>query len=121
LNNENAPAKAEVTKPKQQKKKGKIAQVYKMHQKGASAKEIAEKMKLSETIVRSYIWRAANPEKYKALLQRYFAKKRQKQENEEIKKALKKQNQKSEKHGASGKEHNENRGKKEMDNGLEEG
>jgi cell shape-determining protein MreC len=78
-------------------------------------------MKLSERIVRSYVWRAANPEKYKALLQRYFAKKRQKHENEEIKKALKKQNQKSEKHAVSDKEHNENRRKKEMNNGLEEG
>jgi hypothetical protein len=51
-------------------------------------------MKLSETIVRSYIWRAANPEKYKALLQRYFAKKRQKQENEAINAAVKNQNSK---------------------------
>jgi len=99
LENENAPAKAEVTKPKQQKKKGKIAQVYKLHQKGVSIKEIAEKMKLSERVVRSYVWRAANPEKYRALLQRYFAKKRQKQETEEIKLAVnnaKKPNKKKE-------------------------
>jgi len=94
LKNENAPAKVEESKPRQQKKKGKIAQVYKLHQKGVSVKDIAEKMKLSETIVRSYIWRAANPEKYKALLQRYFAKKRQKQENEAINAAVKNQNSK---------------------------
>lgn len=90
MNNENAQAKAEVTKPKQQKKKGKIAQVYKMHQKGVSVKDIAGKMKLSETIVRSYIWRAANPDKYRTLLARYFEKKRQKQENEKIKEIIKK-------------------------------
>jgi ribosomal protein S6 len=77
-------------KPK--KKKSKIAQVYKMHQKGAGVKEIAEKMKLSERVVRSYIWRAKNPEKYKALLQRYFEKKRQKKETEAIKAAVKNQN-----------------------------
>lgn len=94
MKNENASVKVEESKPRQQKKKGKIAQVYKLHQKGVSVKDIAEKMKLSETIVRSYIWRAANPEKYKALLQRYFAKKRQKQENEAINAAVKNQNSK---------------------------
>jgi len=74
-----------------QKRKGKIAQVYELHQKGISAKEIAEKMKLSERTVRSYVWRVAHPEKYKALLQKYFAKKRQKQEKRENKHAAKKQ------------------------------
>lgn len=75
----------EENKPKRQKKLGKIAQVYKLHQKGLSAKEIASKMKISERLVRAYIWRKQNPEKYKALLSKYFAKRRQKQENEEIK------------------------------------
>jgi len=79
LKNENASAKVEENKPRQQKKKGKIAQVYKLHQKGLSVKDIAEKLKLNEGIVRSYIWRAANPEKYKALLERYYQKKREKQ------------------------------------------
>lgn len=74
-----------------QKRKGKIAQVYELHQKGISAKEIAEKMNLSERTVRSYVWRAANPENYKALLQRYFAKKKQKQEKRENQLAAKKQ------------------------------
>lgn len=99
MENKNASAKVKEGKPRRQKKKGKIAQVYKLHQKGASVKEIAEKMKLSERIVRSYIWRVANPEKYKALLQRYFEKKRQKQETEEIKLAVnnaKKPNKKKE-------------------------
>jgi predicted transcriptional regulator len=82
LEKENAPAKVEEPKPKQKKKKGKIRRVYEMHQKGVSVKEIAEKMKISERVVSSYIWRAANPEKYKELLNRYFAKKREKQENE---------------------------------------
>jgi hypothetical protein len=38
--------------------------------------------------------RRQNPEKYKALLSKYFAKRRQKQENEETKNVLKKQDQK---------------------------
>lgn len=78
----------ERTQQKKTKRKGKIAQVYRLHQKGIGIREISEKMNLKQTIVRSYIWRAANPEKYKALLQRYFAKKRQKQENAEIKLAV---------------------------------
>jgi hypothetical protein len=88
LHNENAPAKTEVTKPKQQKKNGKIVQVYKLHQRGVGVKDIAEKLKLSERIVRAYIWRMKNPEKYAALVQRYFEKKRQNQENEAMKAAV---------------------------------
>jgi len=53
-----------------------------------------------------------NPEKHKALLNKYFAKKKQKQEDEEIKNVLKKQNQKSENHGVSNKEHNEDKREK---------
>lgn len=72
-------------KETKQKRKGKIAQVYSLHQKDLSVKEIAEKTKLSDRVVRAYIWRKENPEKYKALLNRYFSKKKQKQENETIK------------------------------------
>ena len=80
-------------KPKQ-RKKGKIAKVYRLHQKGLSVKEIAEKMKLKERVVRSYVWRMKNPEKYKALVKRYFTRRKQKQENEAIKNMVKKnQNQ----------------------------
>lgn len=74
MENEREPAKVE--EPKTKKRKGKIAKVFKLHQEGKSAKEIAEKMKIKETLVRSYIWRAANPEKYAELLKRYFAKKK---------------------------------------------
>ena len=59
------------TKPIKKKKNGKIQQVWTLSQKGVSVKEIAQKMKISEKIVRSYIWRAKNPEKFKALLKRY--------------------------------------------------
>ena len=59
--------------------------------KSVSVKGIAQKMKLSESIVRSYIWRAKNPEKYKTLLELYFEKRKQKAENEEIKSLLKNQ------------------------------
>lgn len=90
-------AKANRQKEPKQKKKGKVAQVYDLHQKGIGIKEIAEKMKLSERVVRSYVWRVANPEKYRELLQRYFAKKKQKLENAEIRNTLKKQNHKNNK------------------------
>lgn len=89
MENETAEVAAEVTQKKQGKKKSKIVQAYALHQKGQSAKDIAEKMKLSERIVRAYIWRMKNPEKYKALVQRYFERKRQKQENETIKTIVK--------------------------------
>jgi len=77
---ENQKENVSVEPQKQEKKrerKGKVAQVYAMHQKGVAVKEIAEKMKLNERVVRSYIWRAKNPEKYKELLDRYFAKRKQ--------------------------------------------
>lgn len=77
MEKENAPV--EEVKP-ERKKKGKIAQVYKLHKKGVSVKEIAEKLKIKETLVRSYIWRSNNPEKYRLLLQKYFKKKRDKQQ-----------------------------------------
>lgn len=63
---------------KSKKKRGKIARVFKLHQEGKSVKEIAEKTALSERIVRSYVWRMKNPEKYRSLLKRYYSKKRQK-------------------------------------------
>lgn len=61
-----------------QKKTGKIKEVSAMHTKGASVKDISEKMKISERIVRSYVWRAKNPEKFKALLARYQEKRKKK-------------------------------------------
>lgn len=78
MENENA-VKIKESKPKQKKKKGKIAQVYALHQKGNTVREIAEKMRLNERVVRAYIWRLANREKYSALLKRYFEKKRGKE------------------------------------------
>lgn len=98
MKNEKEPiAKSSKQKEPKQKPKGKVAQVYELRQKGASVKEIAQKMKLSERVVRSYIWRAGNPEKYKALLQRYFAKKKQKAENKAINAAVKNNNKNSKK------------------------
>jgi hypothetical protein len=47
-----------------------------MSQKGSTIKDIAKKTGLKEQIVRSYIWRKQNAEKYKALLERYFAKRK---------------------------------------------
>jgi hypothetical protein len=76
LENKSESASAKVEEPKTKKRKGKIAKVFKLHKEGKSAKEIAKKMKIKETLVRSYIWRAENPEKYAELLKRYFAKKK---------------------------------------------
>jgi hypothetical protein len=64
------------TKPK--KKEGRIQQVWEMSQKGASVKDIAKKTGLRDQIIRSYIWRKQNPEKFKALLKRYFEKRKKK-------------------------------------------
>ena len=63
-------------KPKKKKKEGKIQQVWDMQQKGVSVKDIAKKTGQSERVVRSYIWRAKNPEKYKILLSRYLVKRK---------------------------------------------
>lgn len=64
------------------KKGGKIAKVYGLSQEGVSVKDIAEKTKFNERIARAYIWHAKNPEKYKALVKRYFEKKREKEKTE---------------------------------------
>ncbi len=88
--NETVPAKNQKQKTKQNKKKGKVAEVYAMHQKGVSVKDIAQKMKLSEAIVRSYVWRAGNPEKYKSLLKRYHEKKKARLANNKSKNSAEK-------------------------------
>ena len=67
---------------KPRKKKGKIAEVFRLHQKGVSVKEIAEKMKLKESVVRAYIWRMKNPEKYKKLVKKWYDKKKAKEAKE---------------------------------------
>ena len=74
------------------KKEGRIEKVYRLYQGGASVKEITEKMKLSERVIRSYIWRKKNPEKYRELLKRYFEKRKQKasQSSKHPKRTLKK-------------------------------
>ncbi len=59
-------------------KKGKIAEVNNLAHKGSSVKEISEKMGLSERVVRAYLWRAKNPEKFKKLLDRYNEKRKKK-------------------------------------------
>ena len=74
--------KTQEKKPKK-KNKGKIAEVFRLHQKGVSVKEIAEKMKLKKSVVRAYIWRTKNPEKYKELVKRWYDKKKTKEAKEE--------------------------------------
>lgn len=71
--------------PQKKKTKGKIEKIFELHQKGKTVKEIAEKMKLSERVVRSYVWRKQNPSKYAELLKRYFEKKKIKAAGDEQK------------------------------------
>jgi hypothetical protein len=59
------------------RKNGKVAEVYAMHQRGIKVKEIAKKMKIGERVVRSYVWRAGNPDKFKALIARYQKKRKE--------------------------------------------
>jgi transposase-like protein len=59
------------------KKKGKIQLVWDMHEKGVEVKEIAQKTGLKPSIIRSYLWRRANPSKYAELLARYNLKKKE--------------------------------------------
>ncbi len=40
--------------------------------------KISEELKISERAARGYVWRAKNPEKFKALLTRYFEKRKAK-------------------------------------------
>ena len=70
------------------KKVGKIARVAKMFKDGLSIKDVSEKTGLSQRVVRSYKWRAENPEAYARVLQRYFAKRKQKKDDEAIKTAV---------------------------------
>ena len=69
-------------KPKK-KKRGKIAEVFRLHQEGVDVKDIAEKMKLKESVVRAYIWRTKNPEKYQKLVKRWYDKKKAKEAKKE--------------------------------------
>jgi hypothetical protein len=41
-------------------------------------------MKLSEGIIRGYIWRAKNPDKFKTIVKKYFEKKRAKTKEKSI-------------------------------------
>lgn len=85
MENESAPAKP---KPKK-KKQSKILHALQLHNKGASVREIATKLDISPRLVRSYLWRGLHPAEYRALLKRYFTKRKQKKEIEEVKAAVK--------------------------------
>ena len=67
-----------------EKKPTKVEQAFKMYQdltaQGLKPKEavlkIAKTLGVSVRTVRGYIWRAQNPEKFKAMLDRYYAKRK---------------------------------------------
>ena len=55
---------------------------------GKDIKQVAKELGIKVQLARSYKWRAENPEKYKAMLKRYFAKRKAKKAAE-AKKAAK--------------------------------
>lgn len=72
---------------KNEKKASKVDRAYQTFQElseqGLKQKEIYEKIAEELWIsARGYVWRKENPEKYKALLERYFAKKKAKAEKQ---------------------------------------
>jgi DNA-binding NarL/FixJ family response regulator len=71
-------------KPK--KKEGKIEKVWQLSQKGSTVADIAKKTGLDERVVRSYVWRKANVDKYKALLARYQEKRKKKLAEKQLQK-----------------------------------
>lgn len=64
-------------------KEGKVTAAFLLHQRGFKPKKIAELLGINTRIVTAYIWRKANPDKYKAVLKRYFAKKKAKSQKKE--------------------------------------
>lgn len=73
-----------MAKEKKEKKVSKVDRAYDMFKElkaeGLKPKEIypkiAEELVISARSARGYVWRKENPEKYKALLERYFSKKK---------------------------------------------
>jgi len=58
------------------KKETKVQAVMKLLGEGKSIKEVAEALGISERIVRSYKWRGENPEAFKKMLDKYYAKRK---------------------------------------------
>ena len=78
-------------KKKKETKVQKTLRFFNKYTKGKEAmksadavKQLAKELKISERLVRSYLWRARNPEKFKACVDRYFEKKRAKDKEESI-------------------------------------
>ena len=74
-------------KRKKETKVQKTLRLFNKYTKGKDAmksadavKQLAKELKISERLVRSYLWRARNPEKFKACVDRYFEKKRKAKE-----------------------------------------
>jgi len=68
------------------KKEGKIRTAFILRNKHEMAiKDIAEVLEVSQRAIRAYLWRVKEPEKYKALLKRYFDKKKTKAQKKQKK------------------------------------
>lgn len=79
-------------KKKKETKVQKTLRLFNKYTKGKDAmkpadavNQLTKELKISKRLVRSYLWRARNPEKYKALLDRYFEKKRKAKEADKAK------------------------------------
>ena len=59
-------------------KEGKVTTTFLLHQRGFKSKKIAELLGITARLANAYIWRKKNPEKYRALLKKYFDKKKAK-------------------------------------------
>lgn len=67
-------------------KEGKIRTAFILRSNHEMAiKDIAEALEISERTTRAYLWRVKEPEKYKALLERYFDKKKAKAQKKQKK------------------------------------
>lgn len=77
-------AKKKAKKEKKRAKEGKIKKVFRLYTKAIEAGEkssdvidqLAKKFKVSKRTIRGYIWRVKNPEKYRAIVQKYFERRR---------------------------------------------
>ena len=59
-----------------EKKETRQQAVMRLLGEGKDIKQVAEELGISVRLVRSYKWRAENPKKYKAMLKRYFEKRK---------------------------------------------
>ena len=78
-----------------EKKETRQQAVMRLLGEGKAIKQVAEELGIKVQLARSYKWRAENPEKYKAMLKRYFDKRNAKKAAEAKKAAKTKKRKKA--------------------------